>query len=127
MPDKKRYTAGHEWILVEQDQAKIGITEYTQGSLGEISYIRFPPVGSIIEQGDTIAILESLKSATEVSSPMSGTVVGINDVLSENPALINRDPEGLGWIIRMKLRDVTEFEQLFDDKNYQKKFRKNNE
>lgn len=127
MPDKKRYTAGHEWILVEQDQAKIGITEYTQGNLGEISYIRFPPVGTVVEQGDTIAILESLKSATEVSSPMSGTVVAINDILSENPALINRDPEGLGWIVCLKLRNLTEFEQLFDNMDYQKKFIKNNE
>ena len=119
MPDQMKYTSDHEWIQIEDgDVAVIGITQYAQDALGDLVYVELPEVGAQIEKGDDFAVVESVKTAAEVFTPVTGEVVAINDELPDNPEKIKESLEA-GWIAKVKLSDITELEELMDQPSYE--------
>jgi glycine cleavage system H protein len=113
-----KYTDSHEWIKIEGNIGMVGITKYAQKELGEVVHIELPKVDSIVEAGDEVAVLESTKAAADIYSPVSGKVIGVNHKLQEDLSLINRSPEGEGWLFKIKLQDKRELEELHDEKSY---------
>lgn len=117
---ESRYTDQHEWIRVEGDVAVVGITDYAQQQLGDVVYVELPAVGKAVKQGGEMAVVESVKAASEVFAPASGTVTEINDALSAAPQTINEDAEGKGWFAKIRLSDKGEVEKLMDADAYRK-------
>jgi glycine cleavage system H protein len=117
--DMSRYfTEDHEWIEVDGDVATVGITEYAQSQLGDIVFVEVPDEGKELSKGDDAAVVESVKAASDVYAPVSGTVVEGNEDLGENPALVNEDPEGEGWFFKMTLSDESELDGLMNESKY---------
>ncbi len=114
-----RYSKDHEWVRVDGDEAVVGITDFAQQSLGDIVYVELPDVGRAASQGKEIAVVESVKAASEVFSPVSGTVTAVNDALGTAPDTVNNDPEGAGWFFKLHLADVRELGSLMDLAAYQ--------
>ena len=112
------FTEDHEWIDVDADHATIGITDYAQEQLGDIVFVELPESGTMLEQGDEAAVVESVKAASDVYAPVSGKILEGNDALAEDPALVNTSPEEEGWFFRMALSDVGELESLMDVQAY---------
>ena len=112
------YTKDHEWIEVDGDTATVGITDYAQGQLGDIVFAEVPAVGSTLKRGGDAAVVESVKAASDVYAPVSGTVTEGNAALGEEPALVNSDPEGGGWFFKLSLSDVGELGGLMDEAAY---------
>ncbi|MBR0552354.1 glycine cleavage system protein GcvH [Stakelama marina] len=112
------FTEDHEWIDVDGDTATVGITEYAQSQLGDIVFVETPETGKQFSKGDEAAVVESVKAASDVYSPVSGTVTEANGELEDNPALVNDDPEGEGWFFKLNLADTGEFEGLMDEAKY---------
>ncbi|MCB9989911.1 MAG: glycine cleavage system protein GcvH [Rhodospirillales bacterium] len=120
MSDNLKYTAEHEWIKIEDgDVAVIGITAYAQDALGDLVYVDLPDVGRKVAKGEDFAVVESVKTAAEVYSPVSGEVVGVNDNLSNDPELIKKSLEE-GWIAKIKMEDAAEIAGLMDKEAYDK-------
>ena len=117
---ESRYTDQHEWVRVEGDVAVVGITDYAQQQLGDVVYVELPAVGKAVKQGGEMAVVESVKAASEVFAPASGTVTEINDALSAAPQTINEDAEGKGWFAKIRLSDKGEVEKLMDADAYRK-------
>ncbi len=113
-----KYTEDHEWIRVEGDVGTIGITDYAQGQLGDVVYVELPAVGKQVSQGGDMAVVESVKAASEVYAPVSGEVVAANDSLTDKPESINGDAMGDGWFVRIKLKDKGELAKLMDEAQY---------
>src|ERR1700746_2817680 len=99
------YTSDHEWLQIEGDVATIGITDYAQSQLGDVVFVELPAMGKVLKQGDEAAVVESVKAASEVSAPVSGEVIAVNESLPDAPGTVNEDPLGKGWFIKMKLSD----------------------
>lgn len=118
-PRELRYSSDHEWVLVEGDEALVGITDFAQDSLGEVVYVELPDVGEIIEAGDVFGEVESVKSVSELFMPITGEVLDINDELDPNPGIINADPYGDGWIVRIRLEDESELDTLLSAEEYE--------
>lgn len=118
-PEDLRYTRDHEWLRLEGGEATVGITDYAQGELGDIVFVELPEVGAQLKRSDTFAIVESVKAASDVYSPLSGEVAATNAELVEEPELANEDPYGTGWMIRIRPNDVSEFDELFDAAGYE--------
>jgi len=114
-----RYTKDHEYIRVEGDAAVVGITDYAQSQLGDVVFVELPVVGKAVAQGDEAAVVESVKAASGVNAPASGEVVEINQELEQLPALVNEDPSGKGWFLKLKLSDTAELESLMDAEAYE--------
>ena len=112
------YTKDHEWIEVDGDTATVGITDYAQGQLGDIVFAEVPTVGSTLKKGGDAAVVESVKAASDVYAPVSGTVTEGNAALGDEPALVNSDPEGGGWFFKLSLSDVGELGGLMDEPAY---------
>ncbi|MBC9032826.1 glycine cleavage system protein GcvH [Sphingomonas sp. JC676] len=112
------YTEDHEWVEVDGDIGTVGISEYAQGQLGDIVFVEVPDEGKEVGKGDDVAVVESVKAASDVYSPVSGTVIEGNSDLSDNPALVNEDPEGEGWFFKLTLSDPSELEGLMDEAKY---------
>lgn len=112
------FTDEHEWIDVDGDEATVGITDYAQGQLGDIVFVELPAEGKLLAQGDDAAVVESVKAASDVYAPISGTISEGNSVLEEDPALVNSDPEGDGWFFKMTLADRSELDALMDEAAY---------
>lgn len=112
------FTEEHEWIEVEGNIATIGITEYAQEQLGDVVFVEVPSAGVEFDKGDDAAVVEFVKAASDVYSPISGKVIEGNDALEEDPALVNTDPEGDGWFFKLKLSDSDELEELMDEAAY---------
>lgn len=112
------FTEDHEWIEVDGDTATVGITDYAQGQLGDIVFVEVPEEGRQVSKGDDAAVVESVKAASDVYAPVSGTIVEGNPALEDNPALVNEDPEGEGWFFRMTLGDTSELDGLMDEAKY---------
>ncbi len=106
------YTADHEWVAIEGDVATVGITDHAQGQLGDLVFVQLPPVDEELNRGDASAVVESVKAASDVLAPLSGTVVEVNAPLAADPVAVNRDPQGAGWLFRLKLRDPAEIRGL---------------
>jgi len=107
IPPKLQYTRTHEWIKKEEDYITIGITDHAQTMLGDLVYVELPVIESTIDSGQEFAVIESVKAAADVYSPVPGEVIEINDAVIENPQLINQDPYGKGWLIRLRPMDDT--------------------
>ena len=107
-----RYTKDHEWVRQEGDTAVIGITDYAQEQLGDIVYVELPEIGKKVDQGGEAAVVESVKAASDVYAPVSGEIIAVNDALTGNPALINTDPFGEGWIFKIKAGSAAELDSL---------------
>ena len=112
------YTDEHEWIEVDGNAATVGITDYAQSQLGDIVFAEVPAVGATLKKGGDAAVVESVKAASDVYAPVSGTVTEGNDTLGDDPALVNNDPEGAGWFFKLTLDDLGELDGLMDGAAY---------
>lgn len=115
-----KFTDQHEWLSVESDAARVGITDYAQGQLGDVVFVELPTVGSEFKKGDEAAVVESVKAAAEVYAPISGQIVETNSELEANPGLVNSDAEGNGWFFVIKLSNSSELQNLMDEVSYTK-------
>lgn len=114
-----KFTEDHEWIRVEDnDECVVGITDYAQEQLGELVYIELPQEGAELAQGEDCAVVESVKAAGDVKSPVSGTIVEVNERLDDSPEVANEDPMGEGWLYRIRLSDESELDSLMDETAY---------
>ena len=118
VPDGLYYTKEHEWIRVEGDEVVIGITDHAQDALTDIVYIELPEVGEVCEDMGEFAVVESVKSASPIFAPLAGEITAVNEELDETPELMNEDPYGAGWIIRMKLDDAAAVSSLMSAADY---------
>jgi len=117
MADMK-YTRDHEWLRTEGDEIVVGISKYAQEQLGDLVFVDLPDAGKSLAQGDEAAVVESVKAASEVYAPISGDITATNDALGDNPALVNSDAEGEGWLFRMKASDMGEMDDMMDAAAY---------
>lgn len=113
-----KYTEDHEWVREQDGVYLVGITDYAQQQLGEIVYVELPETGAEVAAGEEAAVVESVKAAGEVKSPLSGTVTGINQQLADSPEKVNQDPEGDGWFYQMRAADPGQLERLMDADAY---------
>jgi glycine cleavage system H protein len=113
-----RFTKDHEWVRLDGDVATVGITNHAQESLGDLVFVDLPEPGREIAAGETIAVVESVKAASDVYAPLAGHVTEVNSAIVDDPALVNREPEGEGWFFRMTLADAAEFDALLDAEAY---------
>ena len=112
------FSEDHEWIAVDGDTGTVGITDYAQEQLGDVVFVELPEIGRTVIKGDDMAVVESVKAASEVYAPVGGEVVAVNEALEDNPAAVNEDAEGEGWFVRLKLADAAELEDLMDAAAY---------
>jgi len=112
------FTKDHEWVRVDGDIATVGITDYAQSQLGDVVYVELPEIGKELKKGDEAAVVESVKAASEVFAPISGTVEGVNAGLVDQPAAINEAAEGAGWFLRLVIADKGELSGLMDESTY---------
>ena len=112
------FTEDHEWIDVDGDTGTVGISDYAQSQLGEIVFVEVPDAGRSLSKGDEAAVVESVKAASDVYSPVSGNVLEGNPALTDEPALVNSDPEGEGWFFKITLSDASELDALMDETAY---------
>ncbi len=117
-PKRLRYTREHEWVLVEGNQATVGITDFAQHELGEVVFVELPKVGDPVTKDEPLGVVESVKAASDVYAPVSGEVTESNDDLVATPELINDDPYGDAWLIRVEMSDQSELEQLMSAQEY---------
>ncbi|MBX3490509.1 MAG: glycine cleavage system protein GcvH [Parvibaculum sp.] len=113
-----RFTDQHEWVRVDGDIATIGITDYAQEQLGDVVYVELPEVGKTIEAGDEAAVVESVKAASEVYTPVSGEVIDVNGDIEATPAGVNEDAMGDGWFVKLRMSDPSELDKLMDESAY---------
>jgi glycine cleavage system H protein len=118
IPSELRYSPEHEWVLVEDGRARVGITDYAQDALGDIVFVDLPDVGTKVERGATVSEVESTKSVSEVYAPVGGTIVEVNADLADNPDRINDEPYGEGWMFVIELADPSEVDELLDAEGY---------
>ena len=118
VPADLRYAKTHEWIRQENDIISVGITDHAQAELTDIVYAEPPKVGAEVKAGATAAVVESVKAASDIYSPLSGTVTEVNDALTSNPALLNTDPFGQGWIFKLKASNPAEIDALLTPEAY---------
>ncbi|MDQ8757663.1 glycine cleavage system protein GcvH [Sphingosinicella sp. LHD-64] len=112
------YTKEHEWVRVEGDEATVGITDFAQGQLGDVVFVEVPDAGRAVSKGGEAAVVESVKAASDVYAPVSGTIVTGNQALVDQPDLVNTDPEGEGWFFKLTLSDNHELGDLMDAAQY---------
>src|SRR5438105_7105683 len=118
-PEDSRYPKSHEYIHVEGAVGTIGITDYAQKELGDVVFVELPTVGSQLEAADELGSIESVKAVSELFAPVTGEVVEVNEALKEKPELVNTDPYGDGWMIKVKLADPSEFDELMSAEEYE--------
>ncbi len=125
--DSLRYTETDEWVRIEGDVARVGVTDYAQKELKDVIGVELPEVGSKVKRGERAATIESIKATADVYSPVTGEIVEVNEKLLEQPELINKDPYGEGWIFAIKIEDRNELEKLLDYKSYVESVRRRKE
>jgi glycine cleavage system H protein len=119
-PSDLRYTKSHEWVRIDGDEAVVGITDYAQSELGDIVYVELPEKGRFLQAEETLGVVESVKTVSDVYAPVSGEVVDINDELEAGSEVVNSDPYGAAWFLRIKMSDPGELDALMDHAAYQK-------
>lgn len=119
-PNDFRYTKDHEWIKVEGDEAVVGITDFAQNQLGDIIYVELPAVGKELAAHQSLGVVESVKSVSDVYAPIPGVVTAVNEALAATADLLNKDPHGQGWIVRIRMKDKKDVESLFKAGDYEK-------
>jgi len=117
-PDLK-YSEDHEWIRIEGAEAVLGISDYAQDQLSDVVYVELPEVGESFERGEVLAVVESVKAASDVYTPVTCEVLAVNEALEDSPEVVNRDPYGEAWFVRISLTDPAELDDLMDAKAYQ--------
>ena len=117
-PDDRRYTKEHEWVKVEGDRARVGITDYAQNQLGDVVYLELPEVGRVLKAGETFGTVESVKAVSELYAPLAGEVVEVNSELVSSPEAINTDPHGKGWMVVIRPSDPAAAGALLDAAGY---------
>ena len=118
-PEDLKYSKEHEWVLVEGSVATVGITDYAQDQLGDIVFVELPAVGDKVSKEDAFGVVESVKAVSDTYAPVSGKVVEVNDDLPENPEMLNEDPYGDGWIIKIEMNDPDELQDLMTATEYE--------
>lgn len=118
-PANLRYTKDHEWVSLEGNVATIGITEYAQGELGDIVYVEVDTIGKSLNAGDVFGTVEAVKTVSDLFLPVSGTITELNEALAGAPELVNKDPYGEGWMVKMTVTDPADVEALMDAEAYQ--------
>ncbi len=117
---EKKYSKDHEWVFIANQIATVGITNYAQESLGDIVFIELPEIGKYIKMGDQVGVVESVKVASELYSPVSGKIIEINNELTRTPQLLNTDPENTGWYMKLKTNNTEELNNLMNFNQYKK-------
>ncbi|MCU0329722.1 MAG: glycine cleavage system protein GcvH [Candidatus Kapabacteria bacterium] len=117
IPAELKYTTDHEWIRIEGEIGTIGVTDHAQGELGDVVYVDIPNASATVGKGDTFGSIEAVKTVADLFSPVSGTLVEVNDVNSA-PDIVNKDPYGAGWLVKIRLADVSELDGLMDAEAY---------
>ena len=118
IPEELKYTADHEWIMVDGNVAKIGITDFAQGELGDVVFVDIDPDIEELVKGDPFGTIEAVKTVSDLNGPLSGKVTEVNNLLSDNPEKVNTDPYGEGWMIKVEFTDQSEIAELLDSKAY---------
>lgn len=115
---KIRYTQEHEWLLEDDGQVTVGITDFAQAQLGDLVYIQLPEIAKAIAKGQEAAIIESVKAASEIKMPVTGVIIEVNTILNDEPGKVNEDPMGAGWFFKLKMNDPGELDGLMDESAY---------
>lgn len=118
---KRHFSESHEWFAVDDGIVTVGITPYAANELTDITYVEMKPVGTSVNRGDSIGEVESVKTTSDVYSVISGKIIEVNDRLNDNPALVNTDPYGAGWLVKLKAEDTTPLTELMDQAAYDSK------
>jgi glycine cleavage system H protein len=118
-PPGLRYSKEHEWVAAEETVATIGITDHAQEQLGEIVYIELPSIGEKVSKDDPLGVVESVKAVSDIYAPVSGTVLEVNEDLAESPEVVNEDPYGDGWLIKVRISDPADLDDLMDNEEYE--------
>ena len=118
VPTDLRYTKDHEWVRVEGDEATIGITQYAADQLGDIVFVELPDVGRTLDQFATFGVVESVKAVSDLFAPLQGEVTGTNETLAGSPELVNSDPYGAGWMLRLRVAETAQLEELLEPGAY---------
>lgn len=118
-PSNVHYTKEHEWIRVEGNEAYVGITDYAQSELGEIVFVDINTIGEIIPQGEVFGSVEAVKTVSDLNMPVGGEILEVNETINDQPELVNNDPYGEGWMIKIRIDDMAELDTLLDAEGYQ--------
>ena len=121
-PAGLKYTKDHEWLELSGDQGKVGITDFAQAQLGDVVYLELPEVGTTVKAGETFGNIESVKAVSELYAPVSGEVVEVNAALSDDPSILNSDPYGAGWLVKIKVGDRGALDKCMDAATYGKQY-----
>ena len=113
-----KYTEDHEWVSVDGDTGTVGISVYAAKALGDVVFVELPEIGREMAKGDEAAVVESVKAASEVYTPVAGTVTAVNEALEDAPETVNAGPEGEGWFLKIKIKDASELDSLMDEAAY---------
>src|SRR5881398_1927541 len=120
VPSDLKYAKSHEWVRVSGDSATVGITDHAQHELTDLVFVELPAVGRQVKAGEACAVVESVKTASDIYSPVGGQIVEVNKAVADNPALVNSDPYGSGWFYKIRLNDLSELDKLLSPENYKK-------
>lgn len=120
IPADLKYTKDHEWIRVEQDIAIVGVTDFAQGELGDVVFVEIETEGEDLEKGETFGTVEAVKTVSDLFMPVGGEVIEVNEALEDEPELVNKDPYGDGWMIKIKINDKSELDDLLSADDYKK-------
>ncbi len=113
-----KFTEEHEWLLVEGDTVVVGITEHASEQLGDVVFVELPEVGTTVAKDDEVAVIESVKAASDILAPLDGEVVEVNEAIVTTPGLVNEDPTGDGWFFKLKVEDLSALDDLMDEDEY---------
>lgn len=119
-PKELKYTSDHEWVRVEDGMAVVGITSYAQEQLGDVVFVELPETGEEMDAGDSFGVIESVKTVSDMYMPVDGKIVAVNEDLEDNPELLNEDPFGDGWIVKIEISDPSQIDELMDSQEYEK-------
>ena len=119
IPAELKYTNDHEWLKVEGDEVTEGITDYAQGELGDVVFVELPEEGTEVDKGESFGTIEAVKAVADLFTPISGEVIAINEDLEDAPETVNKDPYGDGWMVKIKLSDTSELDELMDASTYE--------
>jgi glycine cleavage system H protein len=118
LPDNLKYTKDHEWLLLDDEIATVGITDYAQGELGDVVFVDLPAVGKTVAAGESFGSIEAVKAVSELLSPVSGSVIEVNPAIEKTPEIVNSDPYGNGWMVKIKLSSSADLSSLLDATGY---------
>ncbi len=121
-PDNLHYSESHEWVSTDGEVATIGITSFAQAQMGDLVFVELPELGDELQAGSEAGVVESVKTASDFYSPVSGEVIAVNDILNTQPEIVNQQPYAEGWLFKIKMNDTAELEKLFDATAYSEKF-----